>query len=29
MTYKNIILIPEGIIFNEKTTERAALKNTL
>ncbi|QNQ81389.1 hypothetical protein [Lactobacillus sp. PV034] len=28
MTYKNIILIPEGIIFNEKITERAALKNT-
>ena len=29
MPYKNIILIPEGIIFNEKITERAAIKNTL
>lgn len=29
MTYKNTILIPEGIIFNEKITERAALKKTL
>ena len=29
MPYKNIILIPEGTIFNEKITERAAIKNTL
>ena len=29
MPYKNIILIPEGIIFNEKITERTAVKNTL
>ena len=29
MPYKNIILIPEGIIFNEKITEQAAIKNTL
>ena len=29
MPYKNIILIPEGTIFNEKITERAAVKNTL
>lgn len=29
MPYKNIILIPEGTIFNEKITERAAIKNIL
>ena len=29
MPYKNIILIPEGIIFNEKITERTAVKYTL